>query len=239
MNLPKTIDFGGGTQSDVTWKSSDEKTAKIDKDGNLVPIGEGKVTLTANSKTDPSKKITITITIAKKVTAIRTPIKTLYVKKGRAITPPVAFDGKDAKGKAWGYNQKAKLEWSSANKKIATVNKTTGKISPKKKGTTYVTAKALNNKTIKFKVVVVTKAKKLSKIAFTKPPKSLKKGKSKALKIKLTPAKATNVVPKFKSNKTSVLKVDKAGKLYAVKKGNAKITVSVGAEKKIITVKVK
>jgi hypothetical protein len=36
-----------------------------------------------------------------------------------------------------------------------------------------------------------------------------------------------------------VLKVDKAGKLYAVKKGKAKITIKAGGKHKIITVVVK
>jgi hypothetical protein len=241
-DLPKTIDFGDGHKSDATWTSSDEKIARIDANGDLVGVGEGTVTLTATSAADPSKKITIKVTIAKNVTAIRSPVKTLYVKKGRAITPSVDFDGKDAKGKAWGYKgygAAPKLTWTSSNTNVATVNSKTGKITPKQNGTAKITAKALNGKSCTFTVKVVSKAKKLTKLTLKKPPTSLKVGKTAVLKLKLTSAKATNLKVTFKSSKPSVIKVDNAGKLYAVKKGTAKITVKAGGKKKVITVRVK
>jgi uncharacterized protein YjdB len=69
----------------------------------------------------------------------------------------------------------------------------------------------------------------------TKPPKTIKAGQTKILKVNLAPSKATNLSVTFKSSKPAVLKVDKAGKLYAVKKGTATITVKAGSK----TVKVK
>jgi hypothetical protein len=64
-----------------------------------------------------------------KVTAIRTPLKTLYIKKGKTLTPPVAFDGIGANGKAWGYGARSKLSWRvSSGKKVVSVNAKTGKI---------------------------------------------------------------------------------------------------------------
>jgi uncharacterized repeat protein (TIGR02543 family) len=168
-------------------------------------------------------------------TAIRSPLNTLYLKKGNTITPPVAFDGK-----AWSYGQTAKLTWTSGNPKVATVNKTTGKITAKNVGTAKITATVLNGKAkITFTVKVVKKALKLKKVAFIKPPKSLAVGKTKILKVKLTSPKATDLNITFKSSKPSVIQVDKAGKLYALKKGTAKITVKAGGKSQVITVKVK
>jgi uncharacterized protein YjdB len=217
-------------------------SATVDADGKLVGDKEGYVTLTATSKTDPTKKITVTIVVAKNVTAIRTPLKTLYFKKSgkAAFTPAVAFDGRDRDGKAWGYGQTAKVYRkvvSGADK--VKVNAKTGKVTPKKTGTAKVTVKALNGKGVTIIVKVVKKAKKLTKAAFKKPPKSLAKGKTKILKLKLTTAKATNLKVTFKSSKPSVLKVDKAGKLWAVKKGKAKITVKAGGKSKTVIIKVK
>jgi uncharacterized repeat protein (TIGR02543 family) len=173
------------------------------------------------------------------VTAIRSPLNTLYLKKGKTITPPVAFDGKDVNGKAWGYGQTAKLTWTSGDPKVATVNKTTGKITAKKVGTTKIIAKSLDGKSYQFTVKVVNKALALKKVTFTKPPTSLAVGKTKILKVKLTSAKATGVNITFKSSKPSVIQVDKAGKLFALKKGTAKITVKAGGKSQVITVKVK
>jgi hypothetical protein len=241
-DLPKTVDFGGGYISDVTWKSSNNSIAKIDENGDLVGVGEGTATLTATSVADPGKTISITVTIAKNVTKIRSQLQTLYLKKGKALTPPVDFDGKDAKGKAWaykGYGNAPKLTWTSSKPKIAKVNPATGKITPLKKGTAKITATALNGIKYTFTVKVVTKTTKLKKLTLIKPPKTIKSGQTKILKVKLTPGKATNQKVTFKSKKTAVLKVDKAGKLYAIKKGTAKITVKSGGKSKVITVVVK
>jgi uncharacterized protein YjdB len=224
----------------VTWKSGasgDTGKATVGADGKLTGTVEGTVTLTATSKTDPTKFITIKTLIAKNVTAVRSPVKTLYLVKGKTLSPPVSFDGKDAKGKAWGYGQTAKLTYKSSNTSVATVN-ASGIITAKKTGTVKITATALNGKKITVTVKVVKKALKLKKVALTKPPKSLKVGKTAVLKVKLTPAKATGIKVTFKSSKPSVIKVDKSGKLYAVKKGTAKITVKAGGKTKVITVKV-
>jgi uncharacterized protein YjdB len=132
----------------------------------------------------------------------------------------VDFDGKDINGKAWGYKgygTAPKLTWTSGNLKVATVNSATGKITPKKTGTAKITAKSLNGKSYTFTIMVVKNDKKLSKVTLNAPPKSLKKGRTKVLKVKLNSAKATNQKVTFKSSKPSVLKVDKAGKLYAIK----------------------
>jgi uncharacterized protein YjdB len=177
------------------------------------------------------------------VTAVRSPVKTLYLVKGKTITLPVDFDGKDANGKVWGYKGYVKapgLNWKSGKTSVATVNAATGKITAKKAGTAKITATALNGKAkITFTVKVVKKALKLKKVAFSKPPKSLTKGKTAVLKVKLTPAKATGIKVTFKSSKPGVLKADKAGKLYAAKKGTAKITVKAGGKSKVVTVTVK
>jgi arabinogalactan endo-1,4-beta-galactosidase len=70
-------------------------------------------------------------------------------------------------------------------------------------------------------------------------PKKMKVGAMYQLKIKLKKATATGVKVTFKSSKGSVIRVDKAGKLFALKKGKATITVKAGKKKvkKTITVK--
>lgn len=57
--------------------------------------------------------------------------------------------------------------------------------------------------------------------------------------LKLTPISATNIKVSFKSNKASVVSIDKAGRLTAKKKGNVTITVKAGGKtvKKKITVR--
>jgi uncharacterized protein YjdB len=233
--LPESVTFPDGTSADVTWTSGDASVAKIDANGNLVAVGEGKVTLTA--RTADGKTQTITVTVAKPVTAVRTPLAKIYLTKGKALTPPVCADSVNPVTKK--AETTAKLTWKSSNPKIAAVNAATGKITPKKPGKATITATALNGKKLTIKVTVVKKAAPLKKLTLTKPPKSLKKGKAAMLKVKASPAKATNLKVTFKSSKPSVLTVDRAGKLTALKKGKAKITVKIGKKKytKIVAVK--
>jgi hypothetical protein len=232
--LPKSVAFTDGAKSDVKWTSNDSGVARIDAGGNLIAVGEGTVMLTATATDGSGKNETVTVTIAKRVTAVRTPLTTIYLKKGTNLTPPVCADSIDAQGKA---DTKAKLTYKSGNPKIATVD-AKGKIKAKGKGKATITITALNGKSTKIKVNVVVKAKKLKKLALKKAPKSIKLGKTAQLKLKLNPATATNLKIKFKISGKSI-KVDPAGKITAVKKGKSKITVSAGGKKTTQTIIVK
>ncbi len=55
----------------------------------------------------------------------------------------------------------------------------------------------------------------------------------------LTPRNATGIVPAYKTNNKSVAAVDKFGKITAVKKGKATVTVKAGGKsaKMVVTVK--
>jgi uncharacterized protein YjdB len=160
---------------------------------------------------------------------MRTPLTTVYLKKGSNLAVPICADSVNAAGKA---DISALLKWTASNAKIAKVS-AAGKISAKKTGKTVVIAKALNGKSIKITVKVVAKAKKLKKLALAKKPTKLAVGKTLQLKLKATPSTATNLNIKFKSSKPSVIKVDKSGKLTAQKKGKAKITIYINSKKKL------
>lgn len=164
------------------------------------------------------------------VTKIYSPNKNIYIKKGKTMTLPVIASATDSKN--------PKLTWSTSNKNVATVNQS-GKVTGKKKGKAKITVKSENNKSFTFTINVVTKDKKVKKIAVKGFKSTMKKNQSKYLKVTLNPKTATNGKITFKSSKKSVITVDKAGKITAKKKGKAKITVKAGGKKKIITIKVK
>jgi uncharacterized protein YjdB len=210
--------------------------AKIDAAGDLVAVGEGRVTLTATSK-DGKHKTTITVTIAKPVTKVRVPLTTITLKQGASIAPPVCADSVNAVTKK--ADTTALLEWKSSKPKVATVDARTGRIKAKAPGTAKITATALNGKKLTVTVKVVKKAVALKKFTVSGVKATLKKGKTAQIKIKLSPAGATNLKVTFKSSKKSVVAVDKAGKLTALKKGKAKITITVGKKKIVKTVTVK
>jgi hypothetical protein len=224
----------------VTWRTSNAKVATVNAAGLVTFKGkEGVVTITATAADGSGKYAARVIKVSKNVTKMRTPVKKVYIQRGKSLTLPVALDDKTAPK----LTVASRLTWKSSKPKVLKVS-AKGKIKAakkvKKKTKVTVTATAYNGKKLKFTVYVVPKAKKLTSARVTWPKKArLKKGKTYQIKIKLRPATATGVKVTFKSSKKKVLTVDKAGKLVAKKKGKATVTVKVGRKtyKKKITVR--
>ena len=128
-------------------------------------------------------------------------------------------------------------KWKSSNKKIATVDKK-GKITAKKTGTATITVKTKKGATASVKVKVqkgkVT-TKKLTITNVTDKKLTLKKGKTFKIKTSVTPITSPDKISYASSNK-KIVTIDKKGKLKAVKKGTATITVKSG--KKTVKFKV-
>jgi uncharacterized protein YjdB len=136
---------------------------------------------------------------------------------------------------------KSKLTWVSSNPaalKVSASGKITADKKLKKKTNVTVTVKAANGKSLPIKVTIVPKAVKLSKVT-AKFPKSMKVGSMKQLSVKLNKATATGVSVTFSSSKGKVVSVDKAGRLIALAKGKATITIKAGGRKVTATITVK
>ena len=128
-------------------------------------------------------------------------------------------------------------KWTSSNKKVATVDKK-GKITEKKTGTATITVRTKKGATASVKVKVqkgkVT-TKKLTITNVTGKKLTMKKGKTFKIKTSVTPITSPDKISYASSNK-KIVTVDKKGKLKAVKKGTATITVKSG--KKTVKFKV-
>jgi uncharacterized protein YjdB len=227
-----SIEPADATVQDVAWESSDKTIATVSATGLVTFTGkEGMVRITATSSDGPSHYKDIKV--VRNVTKIRTPLTTVNITKGKKLTLPIELDdGNIAITKVAGKTFK------SSNTKVVTVDSKTGKIKGVKKGTAKITVTTANGKSLTIKVNVVKKAVKLKKFTLTGVKKnalSLEVGKTKDLKIKLAQSKASDLKVTFKSTKKSVAKVDAAGRITALKKGKATITVKV----KNKTVKVK
>ena len=169
------------------------------------------------------------------VTGIRSAQSTFYVLKGKSLTIPYAFDLQPGETKAPVFT------WTSNNDKNVSVTQN-GKVTGLAAGkSAKITLRADNGSTKTFTVKVAKTALKVTKVSVTKPPKTLMVGKTAILKVKASPSKATGAVVKFSLDKASakVVSVDKAGKVTALAKGTARITVKDGGKKTVITIKVK
>ena len=210
--------------ADVKWKSSKAKIATVDATGKVTAAAEGTATITAKAggKTakvkikviDPYKPTKIAFSAGK--TVKMNIDQTLQL--DTTLTPSTA---------------KATLKWKSSKTKVATVD-ATGKVTPVAEGKTKITVTTHNKKKATITVTVVDPYK----------PTGLKLSQGKAITmtagdtLQLTPvlapatAKATLT---WKSSKAKVVTVDGNGKLTAVGKGKAKITVQAANNKKAKT----
>jgi alpha-amylase len=205
--------------------------ARVEPSSGIFHAGsrEGEVTVRASSKHLPSVFSDFTVTVAKPVTKLVSPVKNIKLKKGNSFIIPVSAAGADGP---------VNLTWKSSNQRVATVN-ASGRVSAVRKGQARITASSSNGKSVTVTVKIVNKAKKLKGFSVSGYSKTMKRGKSAQLRISISPSDATVKSVSFKSSKPSVLHVDKAGMLTAKKKGTAYITVKVDGKSRKIKISVK
>lgn len=242
LSLPTT----GTNGSSIAWQSS--HPGVVSNSGLVTRPATGQqdvqVTLIATiTSGGATESISFTVTIKAEgpvATSVKLAQKNIRLTKGKRVTIGAVVYLSDGSTTTDG------LTWRSSNEKVAKVNPTTGEITAAKNltknGTATITATVENRQSAKIKVTVLRKSAKAVKptnVSISGSKKTLKVGKTAQLKAKVSPSTATNAAVIWKSSKPSVLMVDKAGKLTALKKGTAKITLSAGGRKFTVKVTVK
>ena len=132
--------------------------------------------------------------------------------------------------------------WVSSNKKIVTVSgKPNGTCiikAGKKTGSAKITITMRSNLKKTISVKVQKKAVACTSIKNVPKKLNLKRKKSYQLRLVIEPITCTQKV-KYKTSNKKIAKVNSKGKITAVKKGTAKITISVGKKKMVCKVVVK
>ena len=225
QKLTATISPTNATNKGLIWKSSNDKIATV-KNGNVTAKKAGTVTITVSSKENSKIKETCQVTVKIAVTKVKlnkTKL-TLGAKETFALTATIT--PKNATNK--------NVSYKSSNKKVVTVS-SKGNIKAVKKGKATITATA-DGKSV---TCVVTVKAAPKKITLNAKKKTLKKGKTFQLKVKLPKNTASNKIT-YKSSNKKVASVSASGKIKAVKKGKATITATTFNKKKAaikITVK--
>lgn len=145
--LQATVSPAAAHDKSLTWKSSNEKVACVDANGVVTPVGSGSatITVTANDKTNGTRKATCTVRVSMAVSEIK-----LDKKEG------TVFIGKTEKLKAEVLPENAankQLTWSSSDKTVANVN-SYGVVTGVASGTAIITAKAANGVEASYAVTV-------------------------------------------------------------------------------------
>ena len=128
------------------------------------------------------------------------------------------------------------VAWSSSDRSVVTVDKT-GTVQGLKPGTATVTATA-EGKSGTCAVTVKAKAVNVTEVSLDKTELTLTEGETETLTATVKPDNADNRKVTWSSDKTEIATVDGAGKVTAVKAGEATVTVTTEDGGKTATCKV-
>ena len=129
------------------------------------------------------------------------------------------------------------VAWSTGNKKIARVSQK-GVVTGKARGNTIITIRLASGYTKKMRVYVQKGIVKTTALKISNARLTLKKGRSYTLRTTVAPVTSQEKVT-FKSSNSKVVSVNAKGKIYAKKKGKARITVRSGKKRRVCVVTVK
>ena len=218
--LVATILPENATNKKVTWKSSNAAVATVDAAGKVTGVKAGEATITVTTD-DGGKTATCKVTVSNKevnVTGVTLNKATLTLIEGASETLTATVAPADA------TNQK--VTWKSSNAAVATVD-ATGKVTAVKAGEATITVTTEDGaKTATCKVTVKAATVAVTGVTLNKSALTLIAGASETLTATVAPANATNKKVTWKSSNAAVATVDAAGKVTAVKAGEATITVT-------------
>ena len=214
----------------VSWSSSDRSVVTVDKTGTVQGLKPDTATVTATAE---GKSGTCAVTVKAKavnvteVTLDRTEL-TLTEGETETLTATVKPDNADNR----------KVAWSSDKTDVATVDGA-GKVTAVKPGEAVVTVTTEDGgKTATCKVTVKAKAVNVTEVTLDKTELTLTEGETETLTATVKPDNADNRKVTWSSDKTEVATVDGAGRVTAVKAGEAVVTVTTEDGGKTATCKV-
>ncbi len=210
-----------GLSSSVEWDSLsyDILTDGLDYafDFSKLKAGEYKLEITAKDAAGQTKKqstsFTVPIIPVSSITLDQTAI-TMMMNTNQRLTATIS--PLDASIQT--------LAWSSEDKNVVTVDKN-GVITPIGPGQTTITATAKDGSGVKATCQVTVLPVPVEGVRLNKTKLTMKVGATLTLKATVMPSDATNRAVTWKSSNKNVVKVTSGGKLTALKKGTACITV--------------
>ena len=209
VTLTATVKPDDATDKTMTWTTSDASVATIDN-GVVTAIKLGSATITAKAG---EKTATCSITVvATPVTSVTLDQTSASLQVGETVTLTATVKPDDATDKT--------VTWTTSDASVATVSN--GVVTAKKVGSATITAKA-GDKTATCSVIV---DQLITGLRLDITSLSLNEGTTTTLTATVTPDYAPNQTLAWTSSDTSVATVDQNGKVTAVSKGTATITVA-------------
>ncbi|HKL80789.1 MAG TPA: Ig-like domain-containing protein [Mobilitalea sp.] len=194
----------------VNWSSTDDSIAKVDQNGLVTFVKEGKVSIIATSDDSPVVRAICNLTISIPVVSVTLDEreKTMFVGQSERLTYLVLPTNAS----------KNSVIWTSTNPKVATVDGT-GKVSAKGVGSTVIILKTLDGS---YSVYCTISVKKIATgVKFDVAKLDLKAGEYYVIKPEFTPKDSTEISLFWESSDTKVATVDSNGKVIAKGAGSA------------------
>ena len=189
-----------------------EEIVKV-KGDSITGAGLGETVLTITSMEDPAVSIKYRVLVIKPVKKITVAASNKNVNIGGKIELTAGFSPEDATIQ--------NVVWKSANEKLATVDEN-GIVTGVKRGEVKITATAKDGSGAKGSVTVKV-VQPAESITLNKTDFSLDVWKRTSIKATVMPRNTDNKRVEWSSTDESVAKVDKEGRVTAVKKGSCEI----------------
>ena len=226
MILTATVLPQNATNKTVTWKSSNSNIAAVYPNGIVVGISAGEANITATTADGNYTAICkVTVTAVNgivPVTGIRLDKSNITLIKGQAVILEGTVSPTNATNK--------EVVWTSSNNSVASVDIGNGVVIAKQQGTAVITATTKDGGYKAYCTITVNsdnpEVVAVSRVKLNYPVLFMNKGKETILTATVYPSNATNKSVTWSSDNTSVASVDSSGKVTALKKGFAVITVT-------------
>lgn len=205
--------------SKVKWTSRNEKVVKVDQEGNLTAVEEGKATVTATIVgTTKSANCIVTVLPAVKVESISFDKETCQLMVGQKDTLTVTFNPATASNK--------NVSWFTSNEKVVTVVK--GVVVANGVGEASIIAiseDGAKQAKCDYKVIVNPDYKQVISVSLNKVAATIWVNHYITLVATVNPEDATNKNVTWTSSDPTIAKVEN-GKVTGLKAGTATITVT-------------
>lgn len=222
----KTVKTGSKTKLKVTalpynayvrklkYSSSDPAIANVSAAGNVYAFTPGVCYITATTTDGTNISTRVKFTVKQPVTSISVFAKTRTVCMGTTYNIGAFVNPANASNPA--------LTYTSSNKYIATVS-SKGVVTPKHKGTCYITVRAKDGSG-KYRRVKITVVKAATSMKLSASSQTIYQNLSYAISVSFSPSGTSSTLT-YSSSDPSIAKVSSGGVVTGVSPGTAVITV--------------
>lgn len=226
--ITATVKPGDATNQELTYESSNESVVKVDENGNITAVGEGRAIITVASKEDPFKRDQVLIIVEKE----KVPVTSVEASKEEMNLIPGAYESIVVKVNPEDATDKS-VTYTSSNPEVARVDDK-GNVVAVGEGEAIITIASKDDPTKTDTIRVTVKAPEEpdepGKPAYTitvPDGMNILVGESKNLGVTITPDDGT-VRPVYSSSDESIVTVDADGNIKGIKAGAATISVDFG-----------